>query len=86
MVVFLVRPNKSTGRATSQVVVLSRDEEVPRFASDEANSAVFFFNCLTPHVAMARSVSQYRACLGFCVEDIYTPEHTQIVHHRFEIT
>ena len=71
MVGSLVRPNKSSGRTTSQVVVLSRDEEVSRLASDKTNFAIFFFNVLTSHVTMAWPVFQNWTLLGFCHEDIH---------------
>ena len=72
MVGSLVRPNKSSGRTTSQVVVLSRDEEVSRLASDKTNFAIFFFNVLTSHVTMAWSVFQNWTLVGFCHADIHT--------------
>ena len=64
-------PKKSSGRTTSQVVVLSRDEEVTRLASDKTNFAVFFFNVLTSKVSMARPVFQCRTRLGFCHDHIH---------------
>ena len=79
MVGSLMRPKKSSGRTTSQVVVLSRDEEVSRLTSNKTHFAIFFFNVLTSHVSMAWPVFQNGTLLGFCHEDIHIQNFDRFV-------